>query len=100
MNTNDLFAAATYGTLKQMNKPISEEIAEALQKKVCKGIDEIARVRAHNPEAVYNGEAVGAKDKDKVLLRWKLDDGRYETIFGDLRVETVTAERLHALKGK
>jgi len=31
---------------------------------------------------------------------WKLDDGRYEVILGDLRSETMTAERLHALEGK
>jgi hypothetical protein len=43
---------------------------------------------------------VGPSDKDKVLLRWKLDDGRYEVIFGDLRFETVTAQRLHDLEGK
>jgi len=43
---------------------------------------------------------VGPSDKDKVLLRWMLEDGRYEVIFGDLRTETVTAERLRALEGK
>lgn len=49
---------------------------------------------------VAYGKTVGPKDKEKVLLHWKLDDGRYEVIFGDLRAETVTAERLHALEGK
>jgi hypothetical protein len=34
-----------------------------------------------------------------MLLRWKLDDGRYQVIFGDLRAETVTAQRLHELEG-
>jgi hypothetical protein len=46
----------------------------------------------------YYGKTVGPQDKDKVLLRWKLDDGRYEVIFGDLRAEAVTAERLRALE--
>ena len=27
-------------------------------------------------------------------------DGRYEVLYGDLRAETVTAERLHTLEGK
>ncbi len=48
----------------------------------------------------YHGKTVGPKDKDKVLLRWKLDDGRYEVIFGDLHSETMTAERLRALEGE
>jgi hypothetical protein len=58
------------------------------------------RVLQSNPDTAYYGKNVGPKDKDKVLLRWKLDDGRYQVIFGDLRTETVTAERLRALEGK
>jgi hypothetical protein len=53
-----------------------------------------------NTGFAYNGNTVGPKDKDKVLLRWKLDDGRYEVIFGDLRAETVAADRLCTLEGK
>jgi outer membrane lipoprotein-sorting protein len=51
-----------------------------------------------NSDAAYYGRTVRAGEKDKVLVRWKLDDGRYEVIFGDLRAETVTAEKLHALE--
>jgi hypothetical protein len=58
------------------------------------------RIRTYNPDAAYYGKTVGPSDKDKVLFRWKLDDGRYQVIFGDLRAETVTAERLHELEGK
>jgi hypothetical protein len=54
----------------------------------------------HNPDAAYYGKTVSPNDKDKVLFRWRLDDGRYEVIFGDLHSETVTAERLRALEGK
>ena len=31
---------------------------------------------------------------DKVLLRWKLDDGQYRIIFGDLSIRNVTPEEL------
>ncbi len=64
------------------------------------GLRAITVILAQNPDAAYYGKTVGPKDKDKVLLRWKLDDGRYEVIFGDLRSETVTAEGLRALEGK
>jgi len=43
-------------------------------------------------EPVYYGETVGPDDADKMLLRWKLDDGQYRVIFGDLHAETVTAD--------
>jgi hypothetical protein len=32
-------------------------------------------------------------------LRWKLDDGRYEVVFGDLHTETVTVKQLRVLEG-
>jgi hypothetical protein len=57
-------------------------------------------IKLRNEDAAYYGKTVEPKDKDKVLLRWKLDDGRYEVIFGNLQAETVTAEKLHSLEGK
>ncbi len=64
------------------------------------GFAAITLIFRHNPDPAYYGKTVGPSDKDKVLLRWKLDDGRYEVIFGDLRAETVTAEKLRILEGK
>jgi len=49
-------------------------------------------------EPAYYGETVGADDADKVLMRWKLDDGQYRVIFGDLSAKTVTAEELAELE--
>jgi hypothetical protein len=37
----------------------------------------------------YFGATVKPGDKEGVLLRWKLDDGRFRVIYGDLRAETV-----------
>ncbi|NOX54974.1 MAG: hypothetical protein GXP27_11170 [Planctomycetes bacterium] len=51
-----------------------------------------------NPDTACYGLSVGPDDKEKILLRWKLPDGHYRVIFGDLRSETVTAERLRALE--
>jgi len=51
-----------------------------------------------NKEPVYYGETVEPGNLSKVLLRWKLDDGRYRVIFGDLSAKTVTAEELAELE--
>ena len=51
-----------------------------------------------NKEPVYYGETVEPGDLSKVLLRWKLDDGQYRVIFGDLSAKTVTAEELTELE--
>jgi hypothetical protein len=68
--------------------------------KAINGFQRIGTMRLDNPDFAYYGQTVGPKDQNKVLLRWRLDDGRYEVIFGDLRAETVAAERLRVLEGK
>ena len=45
-------------------------------------------------DPAYYGQTVGPNDTNKVLLRWKLDDGQYRVIFGDLSIKNVTAEEL------
>jgi len=45
-----------------------------------------------NKDPAYYGETVDPGDANKVLLRWKLDDGQYRVIFGDLHADTVTAD--------
>jgi outer membrane lipoprotein-sorting protein len=49
-------------------------------------------------EPAYYGETVTPADTDKVLMRWKTSDNEYRVIFGDLRAETVTAEKLAELE--
>jgi outer membrane lipoprotein-sorting protein len=58
----------------------------------------INTIQRHNPDAAYYGKSVGPNDKEKVLFRWKLEDGSYRVIFGDLRAETVNAEKLKELE--
>jgi hypothetical protein len=53
-----------------------------------------------NPDVAYYGQTVEAKDKDKVLLRWQLDNGKYQVMYGDLRSEAVSPERLRELEAK
>jgi hypothetical protein len=55
-------------------------------------------IQRHNPDAAYYGKMVGPDDPDKVLFRWKLDDGNYRVIFGNLQARTVTAQRLKELE--
>jgi hypothetical protein len=63
-----------------------------------RGLGMLSMIIRNNPDAAYFGRTIGPQDKDKVLLRWKLDNGRYQVMYGDLREETVTAERLRTLE--
>jgi len=49
-------------------------------------------------DPAYYGKRVTPEDADKLLLRWKLSDSEYRVIYGDLRAETVSAERLAELE--
>ena len=51
-------------------------------------------------DAAYYGETVTAADVDKVLLRWQVGEDEYRVIFGDLRAENVSTQRLAELEGR
>jgi outer membrane lipoprotein-sorting protein len=64
------------------------------------GFATINSILRENADAAYHGKTVGPGDKDKVLFRWKLDDGTYAVIYGDLRSETVPPARLRDLEAR
>lgn len=49
-------------------------------------------------DPVYYGLTVTAADAEKVLVRWKLDNGQYRVILGDLRIQDVNPSRLAELE--
>jgi hypothetical protein len=51
-------------------------------------------------DVVYYGDSVDPQDSDAVLVQWKLSDGEYKVIFGDLREKTVSAEELIRLQAR
>ncbi|MFA5239843.1 MAG: hypothetical protein WC476_09090 [Phycisphaerae bacterium] len=51
-------------------------------------------------DVVYYGDKVNPQDSNAVLIQWKLPDGRYKVVFGDLHEETVNAEDLIKLQAR
>lgn len=51
-------------------------------------------------EVAYYGDSIDARDSNAVLMQWKLSNGRYRVIFGDLREKTVSAEELIKLQAQ
>jgi hypothetical protein len=49
-------------------------------------------------DVVYYGDSVDPSDSNAVLIQWKVSDGEYRVVFGDLREETVSAEELIRLQ--
>jgi len=57
--------------------------------------DKLAREKKN---VAYYGDKVTVEDSDAVLVRWKEYKGKYRVILGDLRIESVTAEKLGELE--
>ena len=53
-----------------------------------------------NVDIKYYGRQVGPEDTDKILVRWKLDDERYQVIFGDLRSKIMSKDSLESIESK
>jgi len=51
-------------------------------------------------DVVYYGDSVDPQDSNVVLIQWKLSDGEYRVVFGDLREKTVSAEELIRLQAQ
>ena len=64
------------------------------------GAQYFGTLQTEGKDPVYYGPTVAADDANKVLLRWKLDSGQYRVIYGDLRIEDVSAARLAELEAK
>jgi len=45
-------------------------------------------------DPAYYGQRVSAETPQAVLFRWKIDDDTYRVVFGDLRTEDVSADKL------
>lgn len=91
-------AEATDGIDRRRDGQFDKETFEDLMKiqNTCAFFTELER---QDRDPAWYGEEVDARDYDRVLLRWRLEDGRYRVIYGDLRTETVSREELAELEG-
>ena len=56
---------------------------------------------AHRGEDIaFYGDSIDPDDSNAVMVQWRLDNGQYRVIFGDLREETVTADELIKLQAR
>ena len=64
-----------------------------------RGLAEFYRnLQGEDRDPAYFGGKVAPGDREQVLLRWKVSDGVYKVVYGNLRVETIPTERLAALE--
>lgn len=51
-------------------------------------------------DVVYYGLDVDSQDSNSILMHWKVSDGKYKVLFGDLREEEISAEELIRLQAQ
>jgi hypothetical protein len=109
------FADGKYpASLKTMT--VANAIAPALRKKFPRGSTELSKeliarlmkvdmvgtlyttLEKEGKDPAYYGDKVSAESPQAVLFRWKIDDNSYRVVFGDLRTEDVSAEKLAQLE--
>ncbi|MBN1126395.1 MAG: zf-HC2 domain-containing protein [Sedimentisphaerales bacterium] len=86
---------------KEDKSQIPDEPDENAMKAMMKlqlGCTSLTMMSAQGKDVAYYGETVGPNDVGKVLVRWKEDNGNYTVIYGDLRVEEVSPEKLAELE--
>ena len=49
-------------------------------------------------DVVYYGDKITPEDKNKILIRWKIEINKYRVVFGDLHLENVSTEKLNELE--
>ncbi|UCE47225.1 MAG: hypothetical protein JSW47_16675, partial [Phycisphaerales bacterium] len=87
--------------LKKKFPPGSPELSKELVGRLMK-IDRIGMMyttlEKEGKEPAYYGDRVSAESPEAVLFRWKIDDDTYRVVFGDLRTEDVSAQKLAELE--
>lgn len=106
VNMMDLMQELSTIMAEQMKKDRAEKMTETERRtKMMETIQPIQSISMFymtlvqdQNEPAYYGETVGPDDAEAVLMRWKISDGQYRVIFGDLSALDVTAEKLEELE--
>jgi hypothetical protein len=118
INALSLFAELTDGrypgnlAFLTLMKEITEELTKKYGMKIIEKQDEYtnelmnilqvgtfyAQLAGMEKEVVYYGDTVTADNPEAVLLRWKVSDGVYRVVFGDLSAGNFSAEELAELE--
>jgi len=85
---------------EQFNKTRDENLKETMDKimPIQGAVMFYMTLVQEKKDPAYHGNVVTPQDADKVLLRWKASDNEYRVIYGDLRAETVSPEKLKQLE--
>ncbi len=83
------------------DRPSEEQVSSGQYARILdagnNGFPVLSTLLTQSFDAAYNGDKIASSDSDGVLIRWRLDDGTYQVIYGDLRDAVLTSEQLSAV---
>jgi outer membrane lipoprotein-sorting protein len=83
--------------IKQINEAMQQELMNKATKLQGPALF-YSKLVQDGKEPVYHGDKVTAEFGDSVLMRWKIAENQYRVIFGNLTVNTVSADELAELE--
>lgn len=94
---SDPLLSAKYGNMNALNEDKKKELEEKTYDLFFASAfyDKLVREKK---DVAYYGDKVAVEDSGKVLMRWKISGDKYRVVFGDLRRDSVTAEKLAELE--
>jgi hypothetical protein len=94
---SDPLLSAKYGNMNALNEDKKKELEEKTYDLFFASAfyDKLVREKK---DVAYYGDKVAVEDSGKVLMRWKISGDKYRLVFGDLRRDSVTAEKLAELE--
>lgn len=84
---NQMLKMAGYDGIPSQQQRAEKEYQRIVS--ATRGLAAINVIQRTNADSSFHGKDVGPKDADKILLQWRLTDGRTQRIYGDLRAEVV-----------
>ncbi|MGD0552061.1 MAG: zf-HC2 domain-containing protein [Sedimentisphaerales bacterium] len=105
MNVMTAIQEAAPWLQKQLNLSKSNQDDERVQKEMTQKAMVLqgpsmfyAQLAQQGKDPAYYGKDVKAGDANSILMRWKISEGSYRVIYGDLSAENVTAEKLKEME--
>jgi hypothetical protein len=113
-NLNIITLTQEFSKLKDSQTPAAKQLQQELkqlrsdEEQTAKVMDTMRPIQSlglfymtlvqDKKEPAYYGKSVDPNDADAVLMRWKVSDGQYRVVFGDLTTSDVTADELAELE--
>ncbi len=92
--------SSSEGVLKDTKMMVKYFLGGGVKSNILAGKSKYEYLARRGEDIAFYGDSIDPDDSNAVMVQWRLDNGQYRVIFGDLREETVTADELIKLQSR